>query len=528
MNKKYYYIMGAALLLSLSGCEDFLTHDHPTSVTDEVWWNTEADATAALASVYVGIPHGATGRQVQFLSALSDDAVARQSTRGDYEAYVKGLQGPSFDKSLHIWQDNYKTIRRAARFLDHVDKVYMDESLKARYKYEARALRAYYHLELLMLFGGVPIVTSAVTPNESALPRNTKEEVYEFVVSELTAAANNLPAEYSFNDRTRITSGICWALISRLALFHHKYDDARMAARKIIDSNLYELYESVDKKNSYADLFTYTGELNKERIFYRESGSSGAWNTFAPKGIGGETVVSPTAAIVNSFETKQGKTIWELGPDSAAIYQRDPTYKNNRDPRLAASVLLPGQEYDTNVLDPFNSDPKNADRIGDQYSTATGFWINKYLDPKDRNGSRTLDYMIIRYAEVLLNYVEALVEEGEWNHPDVLKYLNAIRNRAGMPDVDVAAYNSQEKMRELVRRERQVELAFEAVRYFDIRRWGIFEAVMNGPVYGAVHPETEQAILVEQRTARANRDYYWPIPQNEIMANPNMEQNPNY
>lgn len=528
MKKKYCYILSAVFVLSFSSCEDFLTHDHPTSVSDDEWWNTESDATAALASVYVGIPHGSSGRQTQFLSALSDDAVARQSTRGDYEAFVKGLQSPSWDKSHHIWQDNYKTIRRAARFLENVDRVYMDETLKTRYKYEARALRAYYHMELLMLFGGVPIVTTAVKPNESSLSRNTKEQVYNFVVSELTEAANNLPAEYDNQNRTRISSGICWALISRLALFHHKYEDAKGAARNVMNLGVYELYKSTNFRNSYPDLFKYAGELNKERIFFRESGSTGAWTTFAPKGIGGQTVISPTAAIVNSFETKQGKTIWELGPDSAAIYQRNPNYKNNRDPRFAASVLLPGQEFMTNVLDPFNSNPNNSDRIGDQYSTATGFWVNKYLDPLDRNGTRALDYMIIRYAEILLNYVEALVEGGDWNHPDVVKYLNDIRNRAGMPDVDRTKYNSQEKMRELVRRERQVELAFEAVRYFDIRRWGIFEDVMNGPVYGAVSPETGEPVTVEVRIAKANRDFYWPIPQGEVFANPNMEQNPNY
>jgi hypothetical protein len=229
--------------------------------------------------------------------------------------------------------------------------------------------------------------------------------------------------------------------------------------------------------------------------------------------------------MVNTYETKQGKTLIELGPDSIAIYAKDPNYHNNRDPRLVASVILPGTNYTGIVLKPFEP---GMDKIGEQNSTSTGFWINKYLDPKDKTGTRTLDFMIIRYAEVLLNYVESLIELGDFNNPDVVTYLNEIRNRATMPNVNTSVYNTQEKLRELVRRERRVELAFEGVRYYDIRRWGIFEEVMNGQVYGAIDPLTSQPVNVEVRSAKANRDMIWPIPQAELLANPKMDQNPNY
>ncbi|MNL68436.1 SusD family protein [compost metagenome] len=97
-----------------------------------------------------------------------------------------------------------------------------------------------------------------------------------------------------------------------------------------------------------------------------------------------------------------------------------------------------------------------------------------------------------------------------------------------MPNVNTSIYNTKEKLRELVRRERRVELAFEGLRYYDIRRWGIFEEVMNGQVTGAINPVTNQAVNVEVRSAKANRDYLWPIPQKELLANPQMDQNPNY
>jgi hypothetical protein len=521
------FVAGA---LMLSGCSKYLEHDHPTSISDEEWWNTSADATNALNSVYVGIPDGSSGRQLMFLSALSDEAVARQSTRGDYESYVKGIHNPTWDVGAGIWEDDFKDIRRACRFLENVDRCYMDESLKARYKYEAKALRAYYHMELMMFFGDIPIITKSVIPAGSYLERNKEADVYNFIVSELTDCANNLPATYNNADLKRITAGACWSLISRLALFYKKYDAAKEAAKKVIDLAVYELYKTASNpKNSYADLFLYTGELNKERIFFRENTSGGnQWNTFAPLGVGGKTVLSPTAAVVNNYETRQGKTIWELGPDSIAIYQKEPNYKGNRDPRLAASVLLPGQTYSSYVLKPFDAAQTNLDRLGAQNATATGFWVNKYLDPKDRTGTRTLDYMIIRYAEILLNYVEALIELDQWSDPDVVKYLNEVRARATMPAVDITIYNSQATLRELVRRERQSELAFEGGRFYDIRRWGILGTVMNGQVFGAVDPATNQPIKVEVRNCNEARDYRWPVPQREILANPMMSQNDLY
>jgi hypothetical protein len=101
------------------------------------------------------------------------------------------------------------------------------------------------------------------------------------------------------------------------------------------------------------------------------------------------------------------------------------------------------------------------------------------------------------------NYVESLIELGDYSNPDVVKYLNEIRNRAAMPNVDVTVYNTEDKLRELVRRERRVELAFEGVRYYDIRRWGIFEQVMNGQVLGAINPNTNAPVNVEVRSAKA-------------------------
>src|SRR5690606_12744206 len=149
-------------------------------------------------------------------------------------------------------------------------------------------------------------------PEESKLKRNTKEEVYEFVMSELGACAPLLPKNYVFAEQTRVTSGVAYALMSRLALFFHKYDDARKAALAVIGLDEYDLYRSPNPANSYSDLFKYTGELNKERIFFKENGSSGAYTAITPPSEGGKTILSPTASIVDTYQLKDGRNLNEL------------------------------------------------------------------------------------------------------------------------------------------------------------------------------------------------------------------------
>src|SRR5690606_5889045 len=148
-------------------------------------------------------------------------------------------------------------IRRANRFLENIDKAYMDSGDKARMKLEARALRAYYHMELLLFFGDIPLVTKSINPDENFLPRTPANEVYDFIVSELKDCAEKLPSSYVNKDNWRMSSGICWSLLSRLGLYHHDYELAKTAAKKVIDSQVYELWiNSSDIKKSYSELFS--------------------------------------------------------------------------------------------------------------------------------------------------------------------------------------------------------------------------------------------------------------------------------
>lgn len=528
MNKKL--ILYSILSISLLGtsCEKFLTLDSPSGVSDEQWWNTETDGYNALATVYAGIPGGSSGRNIMYYAGLSDEAVHRGDFKGEYDGFTRGLASSRWGISSSLWSDDYICIRRANRFLENIDNAFFDAQLKDRMKLEARALRAYYHMELMMVFGDIPLLTKSLAPTENQSVRTPQTEVYDFVVAELKDCAEKLPSTYVNADRWRMSSGVCWALLSRLGLFYKDYGLAKDASKRVIDSKVYKLWvNQTNKIASYSELFSYAGELNDERIFFKENGCSNAWTSFAPFGIGGETYLSPTNTVVNNYETRQGKTLSELGRDSTLIYQKNPNHNNNRDPRMSASVFIPNEKFQgTYTLDPFYNP---SDKIGETKSTATGYWIKKYIDPRDRQSkSGSLDFMIIRYAEILLNYAEAMIESDQWNHTDAISAINEVRARAMMPAVNTGVYNTKEKMRTFIQRERQAELAFEGGRYFDIRRWGIDESVMNGEVYGATNPTTGELVRVQSRTYRKNREFLWPIPEGELIANPNMTQNPNY
>lgn len=517
-------------VLAMAGCkkDQFLTRDNPTSTTDVQWWNLESDLVTALATVYQGLPSG-TVYDYGFLdnvwmhrSGITDESVFRGNF-GDWQDYPVGAVTTQEYSVLLTYQAYYKYIRSASRFIENYSKAYVaDSAKKKRYEQEARALRAWYHMQLFMLYGPIPVVDHSLTAQDESIKRNTQEEIVNFIISELETAAADLPLNYSSSDLQRITKGCCYAMETQLYMFIGDYGNTIKAARKVMDLGRYGLYPN------YFKLFQYDGGGSSEDILMKIGGEREGFFRNAPKSFGCQACNSPTQSLVNTYETLQGKTLAELGADSFAIYNANPEYNNNRDPRLAASIAVPGEVYMGTMLDPWSAN--SPDKIGVTQSTYTGYWIKKYVDVLDRGNTYGggMNFHIIRYAEILLDYAEALIESGDYTNEDVYTNLNAIRNRAGMPEVDRAVYNTQTKLRELVRRERMVEFSFEGPRLLDIRRWKIAKDVLTGPVLGAVDPSTGKNVVVEQRVFNTGKDYLWPIPLSEMTSNPNMTQNPGW
>ncbi|HEY9260887.1 RagB/SusD family nutrient uptake outer membrane protein [Chitinophaga sp.] len=535
MNRRIYTCL-IVFLTSFTACnKDFLSHDNPTATTDDKWWKVESDLNNALADLYTGLPSG-TLSNYDFmsncrlhLSGATDESVFRADF-GDWQTYGSNSNTAQSWSTQEMYQKEYYYIRNTCRFLEHYQTAYSSQpEKKERMAAEVRALRAWYHLDLFMLYGPIAIIDHSLSANEQYVKRNTSEEVVQFISSELEKAAAGLPDKYNLSEQYRITKGACYAMQTILYTQVNDYANAAITAKKVIDGNAYRLHTSPDPNvTNYAHLFSNNGIGNTEAILFKSRGQNAGFFRSAPRSLNGQACNSPTAALVNAYETLQGKTIQELGPDSFAIYAANPEYKNNRDPRLKATVIVPGETFCGKTLNPW--DNNSADVIGGTQSTTSGYWVKKYVDPIDQGlyDGGQMNFMIIRYAEILLDYVEALIETGRHNDPDVTTYLNAIRQRAGMPVVDVSIYNTPEKLRTLVRRERQVELAFEGQRLFDIRRWKLAEKVMKGPVEGAVNPATGKPVVVEVRAFNPARDYLWAIPLVELTSNPNMVQNPGY
>ncbi|WP_027126164.1 RagB/SusD family nutrient uptake outer membrane protein [Gelidibacter mesophilus] len=531
--KQIGYIL---LIILCTGCsDDFLTRDHPTGITDQDFWKTTNDAVNALNSCYGGLPHGGYHYTEPYVSnvaleGMTDNMYHSGNYLGDAKTIGTGTNNPLLNFPEDMWRAYYQYIRRCSRFIENIDKPYFtDEGERQRMIGEAHILRAYYHLQLFFYFGGnegIPIVDHSLNPDEIFMARATKEESVDFILAELDKAISiqALPNKYNEDKSWRMSKAVAYSLKAIVALQAKRYEVARESSLKIIEMQQFSLFHTSDPEQlHYRDLFRYIGKINNERIMYTRNGFTESWFRSMPKSMGGQGASNPTASIVNAYETLEGKTIDEYGSDREEFIKNPDFMK--RDPRLDATIWLPGKSFTGHVLTPFDSNSDDA--ISVSGASKTGFALTKFIDPEDVNKpySGSLDYMIIRYAEILLIYVESLIESGDYNNPDVIFYLNKIRNRAGMPNVDETVYNSQEKVRELLRRERRVELAFEGQRYFDLRRWGIAKEQMPGVLEGAYDPINKKPVVIETRVYSSPKNDYLPIPQRELDANENMEQN---
>lgn len=540
--------LSCLLVAGTTSCEDFLTRDHPTGTTDDKFWKTMNECENALGQCK-SWPKGGYGYSdpsVICMEGMTDNMYFQSNFEqrivmmgnGSMVAPTSNNAPTSWESLFSTWNYYYGKIRKCCRFLEHVDAAYFsDEDERIRMKVEARVWRAWFHLNLLRWYGrhdGIPIVTKSITPIENQLARNTVEECLDFINQELDDVLQiqndkALPFLWDEGRRDRISKAVILSMKMDINLQFKKYDAAMDAAKQIIDSGMFELYydtenNKTDPSANYRNLFTYVGEQNKERIFFTKDGSNETWFRFMSASLSGQGCAAPLKTLIDTYETIDGKTIQSLPADERQKFERDPLYKE-RDPRLKATIILPGDNSSISNYQYSPFDPNTGDFIGQVGASPSGYMMKKYIDENDRStGYGSLDFVIYRYAEVLLDYVECLVETGDWQNPDVEKYINMIRQRAGLPNMDKSVYNSQEKVRELYRRERRVEFCFEGKRYDDIRRWEIGPETMTGPIQGAWNPSENAFILIETRNCIFPKYDSWPLPQQEETANPNIDQ----
>jgi hypothetical protein len=494
------------------------------------------------------------------------------------------------------WTNYYKGIRSASFFIANVDKVKdMTPALKTQYKAEAKALRAMFYYYLARIYGPVVLLGDEVIPTDAPfsdvqLPRSSFDECVAYVETELKAAADNLPVTPN-NDSNygRITKGIALAfraqtlLLAASPLYNGNSDEAAMknadgkqlisltadvakwktaadAYKDFINQfvpGVYDLFRKNDAAGNYDPYLScrdlWLTDWNKEVILARANNSLGSrqyemtpYHNGAPSEKRGSGGLGATQNIVDAFFMTNGKSITDAGSGYVSTgnsttdtkYTKAGIYNQwvNREPRFYVDITYNGSTWlntnDGEVITQLYNHGNSGKATGGNDYTPTGYVVRKMMGLGNWNvGGRTL--MLLRLANIYMDYVEAL-NEASPGDPDILKYLNLIRDRAGVPlygSTNLAIPADQAAMRTAIRKERRVELAFENVRFFDVRRWKIAEQTDNGPIYGlnisSDLPDFLKVVPFETRVF-TKRHYFFPIPQKDVDTDKKLIQNPGW
>jgi len=527
--KTYKAFFICCLILTTTSCSKDLLNTVPKDrLASELFWKTEEDAIYAANGIY-----SILGNQWRYASmdAFTDMGHFILQWRAESE-----VEKHTFDASNNViaseWSYYYSIARASNNFLENVDLITeMDEGLRSRLKAEARVLRAFSYINLVMLYGPVPLLTTGVDVEEAkSLTRTPETEIWDFVASELTSAAADLPPVQ--DERGRITSGAALGLKARAMLYAGRYSEARTAAKAVMDLGVHALHDS------YKELFDYAGENSSEIMFARQQAKNiqphAMFAFFTANSLFSQQCqVVPTKALVDAYLMKStGLPI----DDPASGFDRANPYAD-RDPRLYHTVYVNGDLLPNGrALNTLPGSGTGDDiTISAENVTPTGWYFKKYVSEQDFGDPWNcgVNLIYLRYAEVLLTYAEASIELGEID-PSVLDALNEIRGRKDVAMPAITTTN-QTDLRELVRRERMVELAMEGHRLFDIRRWGIGENTIRGTVKGMTYESASKPgnyVTVELsgyvKEFNADKHYLWPIPFRELNLNKNLTQNPGF
>ena len=533
--KRIKYAVVALTALLATSCSDFLDTTPRDAISPSTTWKSAEDVNKFLTTAYSG---WANSSSIFYLDAASDLAynnfVWDGWQRAGNGSWTAGNPGADFY--------DFSLISRCNNVVNNIDRAQIaDKAVYNNLLGQALAIRAFDYGCKNFWYGGVPIMDDFFPNAEAAkVPRNTEAEVWAHFDKDIDRAISllpNAPAESG-----RIAKGTALAIKMRYALYRDNWQQAADAAKSIMDLNLYAL------DPDYAAPFTMAGNKSKEIIAAEEHDEvqNPAYYLLIllyNNGDGGWSSIVPTQNLVDLYLMKDGLT-----KEESPLYDKKHPFAN-RDPRMAKTILYPGCNYWNGVYNTL--DQKIGDKDNPNYPTKadnaskTALTWAKYVYPKGqyKDIEKTATSVVVfRYAEVLLSRAEAL---NELNGPseEVYTLIDQLRTRAGMPMVDRAKAATKETLREVIRRERTVELAGEGFRRADIVRWKdasgkmVAETVLNGNltrVAGTVdmagtNPET-RATVSDTREVIENRLFkpefrYWPIPQSAIDRNSKIKQN---
>lgn len=488
--KIFKYIPALLLIASVFGsCKKYLDKAPLDSINTANFFKTADDAVAAINGAYQPLQWP----KLYNLRIWSTDIWAGNSIVGagggtdgietqDISNFVTSTDNAA---ALDIWRGPAPGILRCNLVLKNVPGINMDASLKNRILGEAYFLRAHYYFILVRLFGDVPLITEPVNAEDNLRPSRTpKAQVYDLVINDLKNAIDLLPTAYTGTNIGRATKGAAEGLLAKVYLTLGDYANTLTYCQQV-DALGYQL------NTNYADNFNPSNENSKESLFevqyygktsysFWDNENQASWaSTFmGPRNAdfvgGGYGWNQPTAEFAGLYEPNDKRK------DITLLYAGCPSFD--------------GKTYEAS------------------YSN-TGFNVRKFLVGKSVSpdyDTNPLNWPVLRYADVLLMEAEALCEMNKLN--EAIIPLNKVRKRAGVSEVSVT---TQSDLRNIIRKERRVELAFEGQRWFDLIRYD------NGQY-------AKQFFQNIGKTNFASKHLLLPIPQKEIDANPNLTQNPGY
>lgn len=524
------------LLLLLVGCsEDYLNPEPRTIYTEAEIWKTLENTYLYINGFYKPIyeygPYGSKYAGVSLNDGFSDIVKYNQHVMGPNGGDVnKTILNPIISPNSIVLSDynyEYNRIRRINEFLYGLEN-YVTYSIEDKTLMEAQArfFRGLLHFMLVRSHGGIIIRDYIDGPNEAFKARSSESECYDFITKELDFSAANLPREWDKASLGRLTRGAVYGYKSRVMLYAKRWQDAADAAEEVIkdEGKLYQLEADYDKifktKDSKEGVLTYRFGGTLGHTFHK---------LYCPKGDKSEGVIGiagPTLEIVDSYRMKDGsKFDWDNPEHAANPYM-------NREPRFYASILYNGATWKGRTIETFVGGKDGFEHYAAQQSaggTTTGYYIRKMIDEEaPMDGISTQSWYEVRYAEVLLNHAEALNELGR--SQEALISLNKVRSRAQLPKITNA---DKEALREIIREERKVELAFEGHRFWDLRRWETAVATLNGKrMHGTKITKVGDTFNYETVECddlnRVFKESYYklPVPQSEINNNPLCKQTP--
>ncbi len=537
------------VLLMVSCSSEALEIEPKDQISNLTVWNEPTSADLFLNTIYGDIPTLNQWRSWGISAEdpeenYSDNSMNGVDWRYSRTVYATSVYTPS--TTISHWP-LYNIIRACNVFIENVSAADLDADWKKIRLAEARFLRAYFYQYLWVRYGKIPIIAEVLdrnTQGESIFrPNNESDEVFEFIVSELDAIVDDLPLD---PEEGRASKGAVLALKGWCELFQAsplknstndpaRWIQAAKTYKQVMDLGFYDLFPD------YSTMFLKENNGNIETIFSRKHLANTSLGgiriiemhvPYYKEQWAGDGSICPTQELVDEYAMANGLPI--TAPNSGYDPQRP---YENREQRFYQSIIYNGSIWrDDTVRTYIGSGSKNTlDLASASEATNTGYYLRKGLDARDAQNWRNTgeeDYIIYRYAEVLIAYAEAA---NEAFGPTDLVYeaINKVRRRSELPDLPKGL--DQNAMRTAIHRERRIELAFEEKRWLDLLRLRLAEQNLNGPLH-AIRIERVNNRLVYttipapggNRVFDSGKNYVLPIPQSAIDQNSNLVQNNNY